>query len=125
MRLLPNKDVVISFSSYQHSGEWDLESYTVTEYQRPYGNDFFDHIKFTFSLRRKWLFQVMHLIAPIVCISLLNITCFMVPAVSGEKVALCISMLLAFAVFLTTITSFMPESSDEVSFLAFKLVFTF
>ena len=117
MRLLPNRDGVISFSSYKHSGEWDLESYTVTEYQRPYGNDSFDHIKFTFSLRRKWLFQVMNLIAPIVCISLLNITCFMVPAVSGEKVALCISMFLTLAVFLTTITSFMPESSDEVSIL--------
>ena len=37
---------------------------------------------------------------------------------SGEKVALCISMFLAFAVFLTTIRSFMPESSDEVSILS-------
>ena len=117
MRLLPNKDGVISFSAYKQSGEWDLESYKVTEYNRPYGNDSFDHILFTFSFRRKWLFQVMNLIAPIVCISLLNITCFVVPAVSGEKVALCISMFLALAIFLTTITSFMPESSDEVSIL--------
>ena len=117
MRLLPSEDGVLSFSSYKPSGEWDLESFKVVEYQRPYGNDSFDHIKFTFSLRRKWLFQVMNLIAPIVCISLLNITCFMVPAISGEKVALCISMFLTLAVFLTTITSFMPESSDEVSIL--------
>ena len=117
MRLLPNKDGVISFRSYKQSGEWDLESYKVTEYQRLYGNDSFDHIMFTFSLRRKWLFQVMNLIAPIVCISLLNITCFVVPAVSGEKVALCISMFLTLAVFLITITTFMPESSDEISIL--------
>ena len=42
---------------------------------------------------------------------------FLVPAVSGEKVALCLSLFLTLAVFLTTITTFMPESSDEISVL--------
>ena len=117
MQLLRDIPEVISFGFYRENGEWELDSHEILQYQRPYGNDSWDHIKFSFSLRRKWLFQVMNIIAPIVCISLLNLTCFVVPAESGEKIALCISMFLTLAVFLTTITSLLPESSDEVSIL--------
>lgn len=117
MRLLSYPGREISFDSYQKNGEWALDWYNVTLYQHPYGNDSWDNVKFTFSFRRKWLFQVMNIIAPIVCISLLNLTCFLLPAESGEKITLCISIFLTLAVFLTTVTSFLPESSDEVSIL--------
>ena len=68
---------------------------------------------FRFTLRRKWLFQVLNMLAPIVCISFLNLTCFLIPSESGEKITLCISIFLSLAVFLTVTTSTLPESSDE------------
>ena len=116
MRLKPAN--TIELKSYRKNGEWELASHSVIFYQEPFGNDTWDIAKITFSLKRKSLFQVMNIIAPILCITLLNLTCFVVPAESGEKIALCISMFLTLAVFLSTITDLLPESSDEVSILS-------
>ena len=104
----------ISMFYYKESSEWSLESYQVRHFSRPYGEvDSWDHVVFSFTLRRKWLLQVLNMIAPIVCISFLNLTCFIIPSDCGEKITLCISIFLALAVFLTVTTSTLPESSDE------------
>ena len=100
---------------FQESAEWALESYHIKHYQNPYGDDSWDHILFSFVLRRKWLFHLLNMIAPIVCISFLNLTCFIIPSECGEKITLCISIFLTLAVFLTIISSALPESSDETS----------
>ena len=105
----------LSFSYYRESVEWSLDEYNVTLYQNPYGKDFWDHVLFRFTLRRKWLFQLINIIAPIICISLLNPTCFVIPAECGEKITLCLSIFLTLAVFLTLISDALPESSDETS----------
>ena len=105
----------LSFGYYKESVEWSLESYNITLYQNPYGDDFWDHVVFRFTLRRKWLFQVINIIAPILCISLLNPTCFIIPADCGEKITLCLTIFLSLAVFLTLVNDSLPESSDEVS----------
>ena len=105
----------MSRERYNENGEWWLETAQTTHYFHHYGDDAWAHVKFTFTLRRKWLYYALNIIAPIVCISLLNIVCFGVPAASGEKVTLCISTFLTLAVFLTMITNTLPASSDELS----------
>ena len=104
----------LNFQYYKESSEWAIQSYQIEPYQSPYGDDFWDHIVFKFTLQRKWLFYVLNMILPIMCISFLNITCFIIPSESGERVTLCISSFLTLAVFLTIMSSFLPESSDEV-----------
>ena len=104
----------LSLYYYKESSEWSLESYQIKHFNRPYGEfDAWDHVVFQFTLRRKWLFQVLNMIAPIVCISFLNLTCFIIPSDSGEKITHCISIFLSLALFLTVTTSSLPESSDE------------
>ena len=105
----------LSMHYFRESAEWSLESYKISHYQNPYGDDSWDHILFSFILRRKWLFQVLNMMAPIVCISFLNLTCFIIPSECGEKITLCISIFLTLAVFLTIISNALPESSDETS----------
>ena len=100
---------------YTENGEWWLEAILTEYYLQHYGNDSWAHVKYTFTVKRKWLFYALNIITPIVCISMLNIVCFMLPASSGEKITLCISTFLSLAVFLTMITSTLPESSDEIS----------
>ena len=112
-----NTSESMNLGRYTENAEWALESTEATYYLQPYGKTYWAHIKYTFTLRRKWLFQVLNIFAPIVCISLLNVTCFLLPASCGEKITLSISIFLTLAVFLTIITSSMPESSDEVSIL--------
>lgn len=107
----------LSRDRYQENEEWWLEHMQITYYLQPYGDDHWAHVKYTFTLRRKWLFYILNIIAPIMCISLLNITTFLLPASSGEKITLCISTFLTLAVFLTIITNSLPESSEESSIL--------
>ena len=112
-----NTSQELTLGRYTENAEWALESHQNTYYLMQFGNDAWAHIKFVFTLRRKWLFHVLNIITPIIIISLLNVTCFLLPAACGEKITLCISIFLTLAVFLTIITSSMPESSDEVSIL--------
>jgi hypothetical protein len=100
---------------FSESGEWELLNTSITHERRPYGNDAWDHIIMTFELKRKSLFQILNIMLPVFCISILNITCFMLPSDEGERVTLAISIFLTLAVFLTMINSNMPETSEEVA----------
>ena len=109
--------VQLNMDRYSENEEWHLEEADITYWQQPYGADAWAHVKYTFTLRRKWLFYALTIIAPIMCISLLNVTTFLLPAASGEKITLCISTFLTLAVFMTIITNSLPESSEEISIL--------
>lgn len=100
---------------FTESGEWDLTSSAVKHSRRVYGNEQWDHVYFIFQLQRKSLFYSMNVIIPVLCISILNIVCFLLPSEGGERVTLSISIFLTLAVFLTVVNDFMPESSDEVA----------
>ena len=112
---LHNLSETVELAQFVESVEWELVH--TTAFRRPslYNTISWDHVYFRVTLRRKWLFQVLNVILPIVFISLLNILCFLLPAISGERVTLCISIFLSLAVFFTIVTSTMPESSDEVA----------
>ena len=108
-------EVVLILDQFKESTEWNLETSRGERYELPPG---WGHVKFIFNVRRRYMFHVFNLILPLVCISILNLTVFILPAESGEKITLCISVFLTLAVFLTIITSSFPESSDEVSLLS-------
>ncbi|XP_045170862.2 acetylcholine receptor subunit alpha-1-B-like [Mercenaria mercenaria] len=100
---------------FTESGEWDLKDSEAEFVRQMYVIDSFDHVYFFFELQRKSLFHVMNVIIPVLCISVLNIISFLLPSGSGERVTLSISIFLTLAIFLTTVNSLMPESSDEVA----------
>ena len=111
----PTDEEGISYGLFKKSTEWHLESSSYERLELPSG---WGHVKFIFNVRRRYIFHLVNLILPLVCISLLNLTVFILPVESGEKITLCISVFLTLAVFLTIITSSFPESSDEVSLLS-------
>ncbi|KAL4223929.1 hypothetical protein ACF0H5_017391 [Mactra antiquata] len=97
------------------SGEWETLDTRVHSSPKSFGKEKYDHIIFTIELKRKSLFHVMNLMIPVLCISLLNVTSFLLPSEDGERVTLSISVFLTLAVFLTVVNSSMPETSDEVA----------
>ncbi|XP_053376510.1 acetylcholine receptor non-alpha chain-like [Mercenaria mercenaria] len=99
---------------FSESCEWDLIGSDVKLIKETYGTDVWDHVYFILELQRKPLYHVMNVIIPVLCISILNIVSFLLPSESGERVTFSISIFLTLAVFLTTVNSSMPESSDEV-----------
>lgn len=81
-------------------------------------------IFFNITLRRKTLFYTVNLIIPCVGISYLSVLVFYLPADSGEKVALCISILLSQTMFFLLISEIIPSTSLALPLLGKYLLFT-
>lgn len=81
-------------------------------------------IIFNITLRRKTLFYTVNLIIPCVGISFLSILVFYLPSDSGEKVSLCISILLSLTVFFLLLVEIIPPTSITVPLLGKYLLFT-
>lgn len=81
-------------------------------------------IFFNITLRRKTLFYTVNLIIPCVGISYLSVLVFYLPADSGEKIALCISILLSQTMFFLLISEIIPSTSLALPLLGKYLLFT-
>ena len=81
-------------------------------------------IFFNITLRRKTLFYVVNLIIPWVGISCLSILVFYLPSDSGEKISLCISILLSLTVFVLLLSEIIPPTSITIPLLGRYLLFT-
>jgi len=75
-------------------------------------------------MRRKTLFYTVNLIIPCVGISFLTVLVFYLPSDSGEKVTLCISILLSLTVFFLLLAEIIPPTSLAVPLLGKYLLFT-
>lgn len=81
-------------------------------------------IVFNLTLRRKTLFYTVNLIIPCVGLSFLSVLVFYLPSDSGEKVALCISVLVSLTVFFLLLAEIIPPTSLTVPLLGKYLLFT-
>ncbi|KAH3736457.1 hypothetical protein DPMN_043024 [Dreissena polymorpha] len=113
--VLSSESTEITMGAYFENGEWTLKRGNVNHERKPYGDDAWDHVIFTFELQRRSLFFVMNIMLPIICIAFLNTFCFILPSDGGERMTFCLSLFLTLAVFLTIVNGSLPESSDEVS----------
>ncbi|XP_046568075.1 neuronal acetylcholine receptor subunit alpha-6-like [Haliotis rubra] len=78
-------------------------------------------IEVTFVLKRRTTFYILNNILPVVFLSFLNTFVFCLPEESGEKMSLCVSILLSYAMFLTLINSYLPANSDHLCFFSVYL----
>ena len=69
-------------------------------------------VHFKLFLRRKVMYHMVNVVIPCVIMSFLSLLVFYLPADSGEKVSLGITVLLSFAVYLVLIEEGMPKTSD-------------
>lgn len=81
-------------------------------------------IFFNITLRRKTLFYTVNLIVPCVGISYLSVLVFYLPADSGEKIALCINILLSQTMFFLLISEIIPSTSLALPLLGKYILFT-
>ncbi|XP_046457956.1 acetylcholine receptor subunit alpha-L1-like isoform X1 [Daphnia pulex] len=120
-------EIGINLKDYYPSVEWDIISVPAERHEKFYEccpNEFYPDIFFNMTLRRKTLFYTVNLIIPCVGISCLSILVFYLPADSGEKVALCISILLSQTMFFLLISEIIPSTSLAVPLLGKYLLFT-
>lgn len=120
--LIPSQNMsTIDTTYYSSNALWKLES-TVMKYSDLVTTD--NIIELRINLKRKSLYFVINMLAPILLLSILNPLVFALPVESGERVSYAITIFLSFAVFLTLISENMPKSSEPMSILSYFLIVT-
>ncbi|XP_021934951.1 acetylcholine receptor subunit alpha-like 1 isoform X2 [Zootermopsis nevadensis] len=119
-------DVGIDLQDYYLSVEWDIMRVPAVRNEKFYSccEEPYLDISFNITLRRKTLFYTVNLIIPCVGISFLSVLVFYLPSDSGEKVSLCISILLSLTVFFLLLAEIIPPTSLTVPLLGKYLLFT-
>ena len=102
----------------QGNGQWEMVNQHVENLTYDDGVYKVDQTRYNFTLKRKSLYYVLNIMAPVAITSALNILCFALPSDSGERITLCISIYLTLAVFLNVVNNALPETSDEQSILS-------
>ncbi|CAC5364339.1 unnamed protein product [Mytilus coruscus] len=88
------------------NSEWNISS---SVYNGPIFN-----VIYVLNLTRKPYFLVLNLVCPSIIICTVNSLSFLIPVASGERLSFCVSLLLTYIVFLTTVLDKLP-STDTVS----------
>ena len=105
-------------NKYSTSGTWELTSNHLEIL--PNENDL-TRIQFKIVLKRLRTYYVLNIILPVLFLSFTASLVFFLPADAGEKIGMGITVLLAYAVYLTIIADNMPQTSLQVSYLAVYL----
>ncbi|KFQ19721.1 hypothetical protein N332_12035, partial [Mesitornis unicolor] len=117
------KTSMASMDDFTPSGEWDIVALPGRRTVNPSDPNYVD-VTYDFIIKRKPLFYTINLIIPCVLITSLAILVFYLPSDCGEKMTLCISVLLALTVFLLLISKIVPPTSLDVPLIGKYLMFT-
>ncbi|KAG9352991.1 hypothetical protein JZ751_017567 [Albula glossodonta] len=111
---------------YWESGEWVIVNAVGTYNTKKYEccTEIYPDITYSFIIRRLPLFYTINLIIPCLLISCLTVLVFYLPSDCGEKITLCISVLLSLTVFLLLITEIIPSTSLVIPLIGEYLLFT-
>ncbi|KAF3688405.1 Neuronal acetylcholine receptor subunit alpha-2 Precursor [Channa argus] len=111
---------------YWESGEWAIVKAVGTYNTKKYDccHEIYPDITYYFVIRRLPLFYTINLIIPCLLISCLTVLVFYLPSDCGEKITLCISVLLSLTVFLLLITEIIPSTSLVIPLIGEYLLFT-
>ncbi|UJR21248.1 hypothetical protein I4U23_024343 [Adineta vaga] len=82
-------------------------------------------IVFLIQMRRKALYYTVNLIVPTFLMTILICLVFCLPTAAGEKMTLCMSILLALNLFQLLVTKILPPTSAVIPLIAKYLLFTF
>ncbi|VDN05347.1 unnamed protein product [Thelazia callipaeda] len=119
-------DKGIDLSEYYPSVEWDILGVPGKRHKKRYScckSPFID-LTYEIHLRRKTLFYTVNLIFPIVGISFLTALVFYLPSDGGEKISLCISILISLTVFFLLLVEIIPPTSLVIPLIGKYLLFT-
>ncbi|XP_034077022.1 neuronal acetylcholine receptor subunit alpha-7a isoform X1 [Gymnodraco acuticeps] len=114
------KMVEADITGYIANGEWDLVGVPGRKNERFYDccEEPYPDVTFTVVMRRRTLYYGLNLLIPCVLISTLALLVFLLPADSGEKISLGITVLLSLTVFMLLVAEIMPATSDSVPLIA-------
>ncbi|XP_055981588.1 neuronal acetylcholine receptor subunit alpha-9 [Sorex fumeus] len=101
-------------SDFVEDVEWEVHGMPAVKNVISYGccSEPYPDVTFTLLLKRRSAFYIVNLLIPCVLISFLAPLSFYLPAASGEKVSLGVTILLAMTVFQLMVAEIMPASEN-------------
>ncbi|KAM5173034.1 neuronal acetylcholine receptor subunit alpha-3-like [Mantella aurantiaca] len=116
----------MNLTDFWESGEWVIISAPGYKHEMKYNCcvEIYQDITYSLYIRRLPLFYTIYIIIPCLLISCLTILVFYLPSDCGEKVTLCMSVLLSLTVFLLVITEIIPSTSLVIPLIGEYLLFT-
>nr|XP_042902633.1 neuronal acetylcholine receptor subunit alpha-2 isoform X2 [Parasteatoda tepidariorum] len=118
-----NRTSEVDLSNYVPNGEWELLDARIVRNVVYYSCcvEPFPDVTITLVIRRKTLYYMYNVVMPCMMMSVLTLLVFCLPPDSGEKIALGVTVLLAFSVFMLAIAEKMPETSESIPLLGIYL----
>ncbi|XP_077173375.1 neuronal acetylcholine receptor subunit alpha-3 [Paroedura picta] len=116
----------MNLKDYWESGEWAIINAPGYKHDIKYNccEAVYTDVTYSLHIRRLPLFYTINMIIPCLLISFLTVLVFYLPSDCGEKVTLCISVLLSLTVFLLVITETIPSTSLVIPLIGEYLLFT-
>ncbi|XP_005001342.1 neuronal acetylcholine receptor subunit alpha-6 isoform X2 [Cavia porcellus] len=116
----------VDMNDYWENSEWEIVDASGYKHDIKYNccEEIYTDITYSFYIRRLPMFYTINLIIPCLFISFLTVLVFYLPSDCGEKVTLCISVLLSLTVFLLVITETIPSTSLVIPLVGEYLLFT-
>ena len=105
---------------YHENGEWEVMETTAFKFDETY--EPYAGAVYKLTLRRRRGVYILNIIVPIILLSFLNSFVFILPAESGEKTALCVTSMLSFMVYLSSIVDMVPKTSIKIPLVVVYLV---
>ncbi|KAJ1205343.1 hypothetical protein NDU88_000778 [Pleurodeles waltl] len=116
----------VDMKDFWENNEWEVVDASGYKHDIKYNccEEIYTDITYSFYIRRLPMFYTINLIIPCLFISFLTVLVFYLPSECGEKVTLCISVLLSLTVFLLVITETIPSTSLVIPLVGEYLLFT-
>ncbi|XP_035485294.1 neuronal acetylcholine receptor subunit alpha-3 [Scophthalmus maximus] len=116
----------INLKDFWETGEWVIIDAPGYKHDIKYNccEEIYTDITYSLYIRRLPLFYTVNMIIPCLLISFLTVLVFYLPSDCGEKITLCISVLLSLTVFLLVITETIPSTSLVIPLIGEYLLFT-
>ncbi|XP_005514219.1 neuronal acetylcholine receptor subunit alpha-6 isoform X1 [Columba livia] len=116
----------VDMNDFWENSEWEIVDASGYKHDIKYNccEEIYTDITYSFYIRRLPMFYTINLIIPCLFISFLTVLVFYLPSDCGEKVTLCISVLLSLTVFLLVITETIPSTSLVIPLVGEYLLFT-
>ncbi|XP_063880210.1 neuronal acetylcholine receptor subunit alpha-10-like [Scylla paramamosain] len=118
-----NRTAEVDLTNYIPNGEWELLEARIIRNVIYYSccPEPFPDVTITITIRRKTLYYMYNVVLPCMMMSVLTLLVFCLPPDSGEKIALGVTVLLAFSVFMLAIAEKMPETSESIPLIGIYL----
>jgi len=113
---LIQEDESADLKKYLPNAEWQLDGIPAKRHEVKYKCcvELYPDVTYTVIVKRRSLFYLSNLIFPMTMIGMLTMLSFLLPAESGERISLAITLLLAMTVFMLVVADIIPATSEVI-----------